>query len=141
MKRSPPALAFVLRLIAAAAFVASVTILGAVLWLRAAPLLQVQLPLPDQSVGHEGLELLVRFPGSGRAQGATFRALLNGADVTESLDTADNGAHGRLQGLLDGENVLRLEIFGRAPGPLGLLWEEVREIRIFFQRPVSVDRA
>jgi hypothetical protein len=130
-----------LRLTATLAFAAVLALVGTALWVRAAPLLQVELPVPDQAVGHEGVELLVRFPASGRAQAPTFRALLNGADVTAGLDSAENGVHGTLHGLLDGENVLRLEVFGRPPWPSGVLWEETRELRVFFRRPVTVDRA
>jgi hypothetical protein len=134
-------LAILLRQTATLAFAAFLALVGTWLWVRAAPLLDVQLPVPGQTVGHEGIELLVRFPSSGRARVSTFRALLNGADVTAGLDTAENGVYGTLQGLLDGENVLRLEVFGRPPWPIGPLWEETRELRINFRRSVSSDRA
>ena len=74
-------------------------------------LLVIHSPDVESRVGLGGVELLVRF-SPGHAQVGTFRALLNGADVTEQLRVASNGAHGSLHGLLEGQNELRLEIFG-----------------------------
>jgi hypothetical protein len=71
-------------------------------------------PASGDHVGIGGIDLLVKFPPE-VAFGETFRALLNGADVTDQLTTGENGSSGRLVDLLPGENRLRLEIFGRVP--------------------------
>ena len=132
---------WLLRLVAAATFAPVLLLAAGGLWLRAEPLLRVELPAPEQAVGLGGVEVLIQFPASGRAQAATFRALLNGADVTTELERAENGVHGHLHGLLDGENRLQLEVFGRAPWAFCTLVEESRELRVFFRRAVTHDRA
>jgi len=102
-------------------------------------LIEVASPAPGAEIGMGGFELLVRFP-SGRAVSETFRARLNGADVTDLLTTGENGSFGRLVGLLPGENVLRLEVFGRAPGSERLYFEQVREIHVRMLQPTDLDR-
>jgi len=100
-----------------AALVLSLVVAGALVagWLVSARgLMEVQVPGEgDGTVGAGGLELLVRFPEPARVESSTFRALLNGADVTGELEVAANGAHGRLHGFLDGPNELRVAVFGR----------------------------
>jgi hypothetical protein len=69
--------------------------LGAVaLWPSLPPngpvLLEVVSPQPGEAIGLGGIELLVQFPPAGAAA-ETFRALLNGADVTRLLTTGENG--------------------------------------------------
>ncbi|MCP5058219.1 MAG: hypothetical protein GY937_16055 [bacterium] len=99
-------------------------------------LLHVQAPVGDPQVGIEGVEVFVRFDPA-RARSATFRALLNGADVTDELEIAQNGVHGSLHGLLHGllhgDNELRLEIYGEGYWPPGLLLEETRTFHIQFR--------
>lgn len=102
-------------------------------------LLEVIAPEPGAEIGIGGFELLVRF-APGHALPETFRARLNGADVTDLLTTGENGSFGRLVGLLPGENVLRLEVFGRAPYAGDLRFEQVREIRVRMRVPVELDR-
>lgn len=101
-------------------------------------LLDVRSPEPGATVGLRGVELLVRFPRDAAAE--TFRASLNGADVTDLLTTGDNGTYGRLLGLLPGENVLRLEVFGRLPWSRHHLYEQSRELRLRMRPPVDLDR-
>ncbi len=103
-------------------------------------LLHVDAPVDGAVIGPDGLEVLVRFATRDRAAAETFRALLNGAEVTEDLTTAQNGAWGRLHGLLDGENVLRLEIFGRSWTGSDRLVEHVREVRVRMRRPLGLNR-
>ena len=111
------------------------------LWLGLrAPFLEVESPTPGAVVGTGGVEVVVRFPVGGRVAPETFRALLNGADVTGSFTTAENGAYGRLFGVLDGENRLRLEVFGRSWWPDSLLLEHGRELTILHRRPLDLDR-
>lgn len=81
------------------------------------PSLRVESPENGQVVGIEGVEVLVRFLPPARVEASTFRALLNGADVTERFERAANGAHGRLHGLLEGDNELRIEVFRAGPRP------------------------
>jgi hypothetical protein len=102
-------------------------------------LIEVLAPRPGAQVGLGGIELLVRFPTE-VALGETFRALLNGADVTELLTTGENGCQGRLVDLLPGENRLRLEIFGRLPWAPQRLFEQSRELRIRMRPPLELDR-
>jgi hypothetical protein len=125
------------RSLAAAALVA--TALGPSLPPRGPTLLEVLSPEPGAQVGLSGIDLLVRFP-AGAALSETFRALLNGADVTDQLTTGDNGASGRLVDLLPGENRLRLEIFGRVPWAPDRFFEQSRELRIRMRPPVWLDR-
>jgi hypothetical protein len=106
---------------------------------RGPALIEVSSPSPGAEIGLGGFELLVRFP-SERAASETFRARLNGADVTDLLTTGENGSFGRLVGLLPGENVLRLEVFGRVPGSERLWFEQVREIRVRMSQPIDLDR-
>jgi hypothetical protein len=76
------------------------------------PLLEVSAPEPGQTLADGAVELFVDFPDEGRVAIETFRCLLNGNDVTPALTVGRNGAHGRLFGLTEGENRLRLEVFG-----------------------------
>lgn len=110
-----------------------------VLW-GGAPLLELRSPRTGERVGTEGVEVAVRFPEIGRVAPETLRVLLNEADVTEALTTGENGAYGRLFALLDGENVLRVEVFARPRWPPWLLLEQRREVRIVHRRPLDVDR-
>lgn len=102
------------------------------------PAIELQLPRRGARIGVEGLEVLAHFaPGRG-VEPATLRVLLNGADVTAACVAGRNGLHGRLHGLLDGENRLRIEAFVR--GPAGLLVQQSRERRIHHRRPLGFDR-
>ena len=125
---------------AAVVLTAAALALGAgAAWWATHPLLEVAAPPDQERVGLEGVEVLVRFARE-RVEAATFRVLLNGADVTGELEVATNGASGRLVGLLDGPNHLRFEVFGRSPWPPGLLVEEGWERVVWFRRPLGTDR-
>ena len=112
----------------------------ALVGLRGPVLLDVRSPAAGEQVGIEGVDVLVRFDPDGRAEPATFRVLLNGADVTDRLAVANNGAHGTLYGLLDGDNRVSFEIFGRGYWPTDLLVEEAREFQVLFRRPLNLAR-
>lgn len=101
---------------------------------------ELERPRPGDVVGNEGLEVVVRFPERGRLAPETLRVLLNGADVTDRVTTGQNGAYGRLHGLLDGENELRVQVFGRLPWPPGVFVERERGARVVRRRPLDVDR-
>lgn len=101
---------------------------------------EVVQPTPGSVVGLGGVEVMVRFPSEERIAVETFRVLLNGADSTGEFTTGANGAYGRLHGLLDGENVLRFEVFGRRWWLPDLLVEEAREVRFLVRLPQDLDR-
>lgn len=107
---------------------------------RGGPFLSVEAPVAGQVVRPGGVDVLVRFASPSRVAPETFRCLLNGVDVTDALITGENGAAGRVHRLIDGENVLRLEVFGR-PWWSGDSWvEEVREVRFRLKRRVDLLR-
>jgi hypothetical protein len=113
---------------------------GLALAARSPALLQVVTPSEGAVIGLGGVEVMVRVPGEPRAAPATLRVLLNGADMTDELTTGENGAYGRLHALLDGENVLRFEVFGRRWWLPGLLVQEAREVHFLVRLPQDLDR-
>lgn len=84
--------------------------------------------------------VLVRFPGQERVAHETFRCLLNGRDVTEQLTVTRLGAGGSVFPLLEGENDLRVEVFGRGWWS-SAFYEDVRELRFLVRGPVGFDIA
>lgn len=104
------------------------------------PLLEIRSPAPGQAVAQGGVEIVVHFPAADRTASDTFRCLLNGRDVTPSLTTGENGAAGSVLGAIEGENHVRVEVFGR-PWWGGPWLEDAREVR-FRVRPLpTMDRA
>lgn len=103
-------------------------------------LMSVVSPREGSVVGAGGVEVVVRFPDEARVAAGTLRVLLNGADISEAITRGSNGAYGRLHGLLDGENVLRFEVFGRRWWLPGRLVEEAREVRFLVRQPQDLDR-
>jgi hypothetical protein len=97
-------------------------------------------PHPGDVVGLGGVEVMVRVPDDGRAEPETLRVLLNGADVTERLTRGQNGAYGRLHGVLDGENVLRIEVEGPSFWHDGRPYASGREVRFHVRRPLDWNR-
>ena len=122
---------------------AALALIGVALWPSLPPngpvLMEVVSPQPGATIGLEGIELLVQFPTE-TAAAETFRALLNGADVTDLLTTGENGCYGQLLGLLPGDNLLRLEVFGRVPWSDGQLFEQSREVRVRMRPPPNLDQ-
>ena len=116
---------------------------GVALWPSLPPngpvLLDVVSPEPGATIGVDGIEVLVQFPTDAVAA-ETFRALLNGADVTDLLTTGENGCYGQLVGLLPGDNLLRLEVFGRVPWSDDQLFEQSREVRLRMRPPQNLDQ-
>ena len=77
------------------------------------PLVKVVRPTPGQQMPFGGVEVEVGFSGHGRVAVDTFRCLLNNRDVTHLLTLGSNGARGAILGLTEGENRIRIEVFGR----------------------------
>ncbi len=77
-----------------------------------APLIEVRLPQSGQSVAVGSIEVLIGFPLGDRVAVESFRCTLNNRDVTELLTVGRNGAGGSVYGLVEGENRLRIEVFG-----------------------------
>ena len=102
-------------------------------------LLDVQAPEPGgwRQVG--GVRVLVRFPSEERVAPETFRCLLNGRDVTEQLTVGVNGVAGTVAPLLEGENTLELEIFGRGWWS-GRYYQDGAAIRLDARSPIGLDR-
>jgi hypothetical protein len=111
----------------------------AVLW-TGPSLLELESPRVGEVVGTGGLEVVVRFTEVERVAPETFRVLLNGADVTEVFTTGENGAYGKLFALLDGENLLRVEVFAMPHWPSGLFLEHRRDARVVHRRPLDVNQ-
>ncbi len=104
------------------------------------PLLEIRSPAAGQAVAQGGVEIIVHFPAADRTASDTFRCLLNGRDVTPALTRGENGAAGSVLGAIEGENRLRVEVFGR-PFWGGPWLEDAQEVR-FRVRPLpTMDRA
>ncbi len=127
---------------------AALALTGAGAGLRAAerwlflgrPLLEFRAPQAGQVVPVGSIEVIVGFPAAERVVVETFRCLLNDRDVTQHLTLGRNGAGGSVQGLLEGENRLRVEIFGRGWWP-GRFLEDAHELTFRVQPLPTMDRA
>ena len=127
---------------------AALALTGAGAGLRAAerwlflgrPLLEFRAPQAGQVVPVGSIEVIIGFPAAERVVVETFRCLLNDRDVTQHLTLGRNGAGGSVQGLLEGENRLRVEIFGRGWWP-GRFLEDARELSFRVQPLPTMDRA
>jgi hypothetical protein len=104
------------------------------------PLLEIRSPAPGQAVAQGGVEVIVRFPVAERTAADTFRCLLNGRDVTPALTRGENGAAGSVIGAIEGENQLRVEVFGR-PWWGGPWLEDAAEVRFSVRPTPTMDRA
>jgi hypothetical protein len=78
------------------------------------PLMRVETPAREAEVAVGSIDLQVDFPGGDRVVVETFQCLLNGLDVTDSLTVGRNGAVGAIVGLREGDNRIRLRVFGRS---------------------------
>ena len=104
------------------------------------PLIEVASPRPAQVLGQGGVRVLIRFPVAHRTAVASLRCLLNGIDVTSRLTLADNGATGSLWARRDGDQTLRVEVFGRTWWG-GAYYEDSVEFSFEVRRNPSLDRA
>ncbi len=103
-------------------------------------LVSIVSPLPGEVVGLAGVDVMARVPSDPRVVPMSVRVLLNGADVTHLLTAGKNGAVGQLVGLLDGENVLRVEVEAASWWFDGRPYESAREVRFLSRRPLDLDR-
>lgn len=104
------------------------------------PLLELRSPAGGQILPQGGVDVLVRFPDAERVAHETFRCLLNGRDVTRELTRGENGAVGSLIGVRDGENLLRVEVFGRSVW-LSRFLEDSVEVTFRVRPLATMDRA
>ena len=104
------------------------------------PLLEVLRPTPGQQLPYGGVQVQVGFPDGDRVAVDSFRCLLNDRDVTHLLTLGSNGATGGVFGLTEGENSIRIEIFGRGWWS-ARYFQDARTV-VFHVRPYpSFDRA
>lgn len=94
------------------------------------PLMRIQTPWQELEVGVGAVDVLIEFPDRERVAVETFECHLNGLDVTESLTVGKNGAVGEIVGLREGDNRIRLRVFGKS------FWGDrfVDEDRVFVVR-------
>jgi hypothetical protein len=114
------------------------TLLGG-LGFRGADPLRLEPAILSRRVGTAGVFVAVTFPG-GYIEPSSFRVRLNGADVTPLVTVAANGASGRLHGLLEGENLLELSAFARAPWRRDVLLQFERRVRVLYRPRLDADR-
>jgi cold shock CspA family protein len=103
------------------------------------PLLELRAPLRGQIVPEGGVDVFVSFRDAEQVAPGTFRCLLNGRDVTADLTQGRNGAVGSLIGALEGDNHLRVEVFGRS-GWLDRFVEDADEVSFRVRPLVNLDR-
>ena len=77
-------------------------------------LMRVQNPVDLSEVPIGAVDLEIEFPDRDRVAVETFECLLNGLDVTEGLTVGRNGAVGEIVGLREGENRIRVRVFGKS---------------------------
>ncbi len=78
------------------------------------PLMRVQTPWDALEVPVGAVDVLIEFPDRERVAVETFACELNGLDVTGSLTIGRNGAVGEIVGLREGDNRIRLRVFGKS---------------------------
>jgi hypothetical protein len=94
------------------------------------PLMRVQTPWEALEVPVGAVDVLIEFPDRERIAVETFECQLNGLDVTESLTIGRNGAAGEIVGLREGDNRIRVRVFGKS------YWSDrfIDEERVFVVR-------
>ena len=78
------------------------------------PLMEVRTPESELEVPVGAVDVLVSFVGGSRVAVETFECWLNDQNVTATLTLGRNGAAGEIVGLHEGENQIRLRVFGRS---------------------------
>jgi len=106
-------------------------------WPLGPSLLEISGPDPNATLPNEAIEVFVHFPHADRTRHETLEVRLNGADVTDAFDTAGNGAYGSVVLVVDGENELRVGVFGRSWWPGGRLVEHREVVRFRIRRSIQ----
>ena len=104
------------------------------------PLLVLRAPDGSAMLPVGDVEVLVGVSNEERVRPETFRCLLNNRDVTGQLTLGTNGAGGHLYGLVEGENHLRVEVFGQGWWP-GQYLEDAQEVIVRVMERPNLDRA
>lgn len=78
------------------------------------PLMEVRTPDSGLELPVGAVDVLVSFVGGPRVAVETFECWLNDQNVTASLTLGRNGATGSIVGLHEGDNQIRLRVFGRS---------------------------
>jgi len=78
------------------------------------PLMRIETPAAGSEVPVGAVDVLIEFPDGDRVAAETFECSLNGLDVTDSLTVGRNGVAGQVVGLREGDNRIRLRVFGRS---------------------------
>lgn len=104
------------------------------------PLFEVLRPTPGQQMPFGGVEIQVGFPVGDRVAVDTFRCMINDRDVTHLLTLGRNGATGAIFGLVEGENRIEIQVFGRGWWS-SRYFQDARTV-VFHVRPYpNLDRA
>jgi hypothetical protein len=104
-------------------------------------LLEVTGPDTGATLPNQAVEVFIGFPHADRTLHETLEVRLNGADVTGAFTVAGNGAFGSVVLIVDGENELRVGVFGRSWWPGGRLFEHHAVVRFRVLRAIDVDWA
>ena len=110
-------------------------------WPLGPDLLEVTGPDPGATLPNEAVEVFIGFPHADRTLHETLEVRLNGADVTNAFEVAGNGAFGNVVLLVDGENELRIGVFGRSWWPGDRLFEHRAVVRFRVRRAIDLDWA
>jgi hypothetical protein len=110
-------------------------------WPLGPSLLEISGPEPGETLPNEAIEVFVHFPHADRTRHETLEVRLNGADVTDAFDIAGNGAYGSVVLVVDGENELRVGVFGRSWWPGGRLVEHREVVRFRVRRAIETNWA
>jgi len=78
------------------------------------PLMHVDTPTAGTEVPVGAVDVMVEFAEGDRVAPETFEVSLNGLDVTDTLTVGRNGVAGQVVGLREGDNHIRLRVFGKS---------------------------
>jgi hypothetical protein len=110
-------------------------------WPLGPSLLEISGPGPGETLPNEAIEVFVHFPYADRTRHETLEVRLNGADVTDAFDIAGNGAYGSVVLVVDGDNELRVGVFGRSWWPGSRLVEHREVVRFRVRRSIDTNWA
>jgi hypothetical protein len=103
-------------------------------------LIEIAEPEPGHTRSNHALEVFLRFPNAERVRPETLSVRINGADVTDAFNVAENGAIGDVVRLVDGENRLEVAIFGQPWWGPSRLVEHRAQLRFRVVRPLDLYR-